>query len=85
MEDHQLTHLTLGHNYEELHEDPNEAPSQILFRNKQAKTGINREKRRVIKERTKVTVKSLEESVLLAKDYTSQQKLRGSVRDVLIA
>ncbi|XP_022800317.1 uncharacterized protein LOC111338153 [Stylophora pistillata] len=74
LEDLQLTHLTLGHNYAELHEDPNEAPSQILFRNKQAKTGINREKRRVIKERTKSII--LDEAMEKARDLKCIKRRR---------
>ena len=67
LEDHRLTtHLTSGKNSDSLHGDLNKVRSQILVKNKQV-LNRNREKRRVIKEGTKMTVKSLEESVLLAK------------------
>ena len=61
-----ITHLTSGQNSDGLHRDLNKDRSQILVNNKQA-LNKNREKRRVVKERTKMTVKSLVESVLLAK------------------
>ena len=61
-----ITHLTSGQNSDGLHRDLNKDRSQILVNNKQA-LNKNREKRRVVEERTKMTVKSLVESVLLAK------------------
>ena len=61
-----ITTLPFGQNSDDLHGDLNKVRSQILVKNKQV-LNRNREKRRVIKEGTKMTVKSLEESVLLAK------------------
>ena len=61
-----ITNLPFGQNSDDLHGDLNKVRSQILVKNKQV-LNRNREKRRVIKEGTKMTVKSLEESVLLAK------------------
>ena len=64
-----ITNLTFGQNSDDLHGDLNKVRSQILVKNKQV-LNRNREKIRVIKEGTKMTVKSLEESVLLAKVTT---------------